>query len=421
MALAPDPLLNSAAEMRPRSPAAKAPANGAEPRKNEASSFAQMYARERQAKAAERQDAVQRERAADSARAKDDDGAVAAEQSALADSGKPLPAEDGDPGQGDPALLLALAGQLPPSDALPAEAAPDTAGQGELDFLSSLPLGPAQLGSGPAGMTEASHDPQVDALNEANGLQLTLGLNAKAQSGPASQAGAAQQPAVNSAQGFAAAMAALGESGKAEGEVQLDSELAGELDGGLEGLPDNLPEVRNEPAVNRLTTLGQAIQQALPAQRAAEVPGQPLAPQAGQFSEALVDKVMWMSSQNLKSAEIQLDPAELGRLEVRVHMTADQTQVSFASANAGVRDALEGQMHRLREMLAQQGMNMVDVNVSDQSQSRAWQGQGDSGRGQSQFRGGVDRFGGDEEMTTGVSEIRSAPGTGGRGLVDYYA
>ena len=50
---------------------------------------------------------------------------------------------------------------------------------------------------------------------------------------------------------------------------------------------------------------------------------------------------MWMSSQNLKSAEIQLDPAELGRLDVRIHMTADQTQVTFASPNAGVRDALK--------------------------------------------------------------------------------
>ena len=42
--------------------------------------------------------------------------------------------------------------------------------------------------------------------------------------------------------------------------------------------------------------------------------------QAG-WSEAVVDRVMWLSSQNLKSAEIQLDPAELGRMEVRIDLT----------------------------------------------------------------------------------------------------
>ena len=47
--------------------------------------------------------------------------------------------------------------------------------------------------------------------------------------------------------------------------------------------------------------------------------------QAG-WSEAVVDRVMWLSSQNLKSAEIQLDPAELGRMEVRIDLTKDQAR-----------------------------------------------------------------------------------------------
>ena len=32
------------------------------------------------------------------------------------------------------------------------------------------------------------------------------------------------------------------------------------------------------------------------------------------WGEAMVERVMWMSSQNLRSVEIQLDPAELGPL-----------------------------------------------------------------------------------------------------------
>ena len=63
MALASDPLLNSSVELKPRSSMAKAPENTGEPRKQERSSFAQVYAKERQAKAGERQEAASRERA----------------------------------------------------------------------------------------------------------------------------------------------------------------------------------------------------------------------------------------------------------------------------------------------------------------------------------------------------------------------
>src|SRR5690606_29135511 len=122
--------------------------------------------------------------------------------------------------------------------------------------------------------------------------------------------------------------------------------------------------------------------QSTQAARPVVVPGQPLPMQQGVLSEAVVDRVMWMSSQNLKSAEIQLDPAELGRLEVRIQMSQDQTQVTFASPHANVRDALEGQLHRLRELFAQQGMDLLDVNVSDQSLARGQQEQGGDGRQQ---------------------------------------
>jgi len=143
--------------------------------------------------------------------------------------------------------------------------------------------------------------------------------------------------------------------------------------------------------------------------------------QAG-WSEGVVDKVMWMSSQNLKSAEIQLDPAELGRLDVRISLNQDQTQISFASAHPGVREALESQVHRLREMFTQQGMNLADVNVSDQSQGRAWQGQEGDGRGRGSRMADEGGAGGEsDERVIGSIEIRDPAQGTGRGMVDYYA
>ena len=133
------------------------------------------------------------------------------------------------------------------------------------------------------------------------------------------------------------------------------------------------------------------------------------------WTQEVTDKVMWMSAQNLKSAEIKLDPAELGRLDIKIDMTQEHTQVSFSSANAGVRESLESQMYRLRELFAQQGMQNVDVDVSDQSQQQA-QAQartsGHSGTG-TQTEADVT----EQQHVSSIGEQQD----GRLGLVDYYA
>jgi flagellar hook-length control protein FliK len=95
-------------------------------------------------------------------------------------------------------------------------------------------------------------------------------------------------------------------------------------------------------------------------------------------------------------------------MEVRIDLTKDQAQVTFLSPHAGVRDALEGQMQRLREMFTQQGMNLMDVNVSDQSLARGWQGGADGGSS----RGGASGEGdlaGDEPVIADSSTTTPEP------------
>mgnify|MGYP000256479604 CR=1 FL=1 len=84
------------------------------------------------------------------------------------------------------------------------------------------------------------------------------------------------------------------------------------------------------------------------------------------WSETVMQRVMWMSSQNLQQAEIQLDPPELGSLQVRISVQGDQTTVSFISPQGVVRDALDQHLPRLRELMSEQGVNLVDVDVSEQ-------------------------------------------------------
>ncbi|MFD3300167.1 flagellar hook-length control protein FliK [Aquipseudomonas alcaligenes] len=433
MSVAPDFLLQSAPDVRPKAPAAKAPSTAPEPSRGEASSFAEVYAKERQAKAAERKETAAKaaeERAAESKTTEEPAAEAAAEQPAVAESGNTLPEEVVDGGEEevvDPLLLMAMTGQLPATEMV------DPALSGAAEAVEGEPLlqasAPTVASAAPATLTEASHDPELDMLNSLSGVKLALEIGAQNQAAAQQQlspGAVAAERANNPAQGFANALAALAgdampsEEAPSEG---LEGELLGEaLDTSVPNLREGQSDARAEAFASKLSALSQAIsQQTNAAQRLPLVPGQPVQVGHPGMSEAVVDKVMWLSSQNLKSAEIQLDPAELGRLEVRIELNKDQAaQVTFVSANANVRDQLEGQAHRLRELFAQQGMNQLDVNVSDQSMARGSQGGGEEGQRRSAGRG----FGGsrDEEAIGGVSEIRTpSSGAAPRGLVDYYA
>lgn len=81
----------------------------------------------------------------------------------------------------------------------------------------------------------------------------------------------------------------------------------------------------------------------------------------------VAEKVLWLASQGLSEAEIQLDPPELGPLQARIVVHNDQAQVSFNSHSSQVRDALDQTANRLRELFSQEGLNLVDVNISGQS------------------------------------------------------
>lgn len=90
----------------------------------------------------------------------------------------------------------------------------------------------------------------------------------------------------------------------------------------------------------------------------------------------VAERAAIMAAQNITSAELQLDPPELGPLQVRVQVSHDQVTVSFVSANTNVRDALDQTAMRLRDLCDQQGMNLVDVNVSDHPHQDAESEQG---------------------------------------------
>jgi flagellar hook-length control protein FliK len=85
-----------------------------------------------------------------------------------------------------------------------------------------------------------------------------------------------------------------------------------------------------------------------------------------QFSSALGQQMQWMATQQIGRAELRLDPEELGPLEIRLEMNGDEIRAEFSSRSAEVRNLLETQVPRLRELLAEQGFSLADAQVGQE-------------------------------------------------------
>ena len=93
----------------------------------------------------------------------------------------------------------------------------------------------------------------------------------------------------------------------------------------------------------------------------------PLDLQQTEASQKLQERINIMMSRNIQRVDIRLDPPELGSVHIRVNMSGEQASVQFQAQTQQARDALETTMPRLREMLEQQGINLADTQVGEQS------------------------------------------------------
>ena len=57
----------------------------------------------------------------------------------------------------------------------------------------------------------------------------------------------------------------------------------------------------------------------------------------------------------------------MGPIEVRIQMQNDQAVVSFTAQHGATREAIDAALPRLREMLSEQNVNVVDIDVSQHS------------------------------------------------------
>jgi flagellar hook-length control protein FliK len=126
-------------------------------------------------------------------------------------------------------------------------------------------------------------------------------------------------------------------------------------------------------------------------------------------SQALAERIQTMVAGDLKQAIIRLDPPELGALELRVQVQQEQTQVQILASTTQVREALEQHSARLREALAEQGLNLSNLDVSDQ-QSGEQSGSQSGGAG-----GPGNETDSEEDKSIELNSVITA-----QGVVDHY-
>ena len=132
------------------------------------------------------------------------------------------------------------------------------------------------------------------------------------------------------------------------------------------------------------------------------------------FAQALTRQVVWLVDKDAQVAELRINPPELGPVEVRLTLTQDSAACEFVSPHAEVRAAIESAIARLREAMAEAGIQLGEASVSAESFSAPADQQSQSrnsrnGYREAPFPGHHDARRSDRQAVTG------------RGLVDVFA
>ncbi|WP_199153044.1 flagellar hook-length control protein FliK [Chromobacterium sp. ASV23] len=128
------------------------------------------------------------------------------------------------------------------------------------------------------------------------------------------------------------------------------------------------------------------------------------------WGKALGEQVLSMVSLKMDKAQIQLNPPQMGPIEITLKMNGtDQAQVLFTAAVPATREALENNMHRLSSMLSSSGIQLTDSQVSS----------GNSGQQQQAFQQKRGRQDAGLPEVDGVDALASIKAA--RGILSIFA
>jgi flagellar hook-length control protein FliK len=182
--------------------------------------------------------------------------------------------------------------------------------------------------------------------------------------------------------------------------------LASEANSFVTQLKSNL-----EKAGTGITVTGRELQTE---QKQIDQLGQKLNLIQPEASNQLKDKMLMMVKDKVHTAEIRLDPSELGSMQIKINLQQDQMSVQFMVQQGNAKELMEQQMPKLRELLQQQGIELSQGSVQQQNQSSSGQEGGRRTAGGPGIAATLD--GSDELIDSSLTPAKSSDR-----VVDYYA
>lgn len=158
--------------------------------------------------------------------------------------------------------------------------------------------------------------------------------------------------------------------------------------------------------------------QATPLEQIREQVQQKLELQQEKFAPALGQRLMMMVNNKMQTAEIKLDPPELGSMMVRIQVQNDQAHLHVVAQQPHTRDMLEQALPRLRELMQEQGLQLADAQVGRQDRQASGQG-GEQAQAERGGTAGHNASDGESMLTT--QEQSEARYFETRQGVDFYA
>jgi flagellar hook-length control protein FliK len=140
-------------------------------------------------------------------------------------------------------------------------------------------------------------------------------------------------------------------------ERRFEHSLAAMASRGGDGVSHGAPQA--------LATLvaGQSAQQPIYSSAHASV-ATPLAHAA--FAQDFAQRVVLFAGQRVQNAELAITPADLGPIKVSIEMRGQEASLAFTAQHVTTRNAIEDALPRLREMFADQGLQLTHAHVGDQ-------------------------------------------------------
>lgn len=127
-------------------------------------------------------------------------------------------------------------------------------------------------------------------------------------------------------------------------------------------------------------------------------------------------KITWLAGSKEQSAELHLNPPQLGPMDVVIKVSGDQATALFSSPHAAVREAIEQALPKLREMMADSGIMLGNASVNDQAPRNRNDGFDNKSQNSRGSVGALAESGAASSMSARVSPISRH-----NGIVDTFA